>query len=99
MQGLSEAYLQTLTAAQLIDKLVSQTDDESSDLLLDWLLFTYSPEQAWDVVQANSEALKDPRLHKLIITKVKDNYQPEIFLEAVNVVASLGMRPLRPLLP
>lgn len=88
--SVSEDYLQTLTAAQLVEKLVSpQSAEEDVDLMLDWFLFTYSPEQAWDTVQASAEALKDPRLHKLIVTKVKDNYQPEIFLEAVNVVASL----------
>ena len=88
--SVTEEFLQTLTPAQLVDKLVTSQIDEDVDLMLDWFLFTYSPEQAWDFVQSNAEALKDERLHKMIVTKVKDNYQPEIFLEAVNVLASLG---------
>ena len=82
--------LQALSAAELVEKLVQSDGDEDIDLMLDWFLFTYSPEQAWETVQQNANALKDPRLQRLIITKVKDNYQPEIFLEALNVVASLS---------
>jgi len=88
--SVTEAFLQTLTPPQLVEKLVTCAVDEDVDLMLDWFLFTYSPEQAWDFVQSNADALKDERLHKMIVTKVKDNYQPEIFLEAVNVIASLG---------
>lgn len=93
--SVSEDYLQTLSCAQLIEQLVACVVDEDVDLMLDWFLFTYSPEQAWDFVQSNADALKDARLHKLVVTKVKDNYQPEIFLEAVNVIASLGACALR----
>ncbi len=86
--------LESLTCSQLIQKLLTlfETDqDDTIDEVLDWFLFTYSPEHAFDLVQANSEALKDPLLLEIIMSKVKDVYEPEIFLETLNVVACLGM--------
>lgn len=85
--------LDSLTCSQLIQKLLTlfETDqDDIIDEVLDWFLFTYSPEHAFELVQANSEALKDPLLLDIIMTKVKDVYEPEIFLETLNVVACLG---------
>eukprot|EP01126_Amoeba_proteus_P029691 TRINITY_DN2931_c0_g1_i2.p1 TRINITY_DN2931_c0_g1~~TRINITY_DN2931_c0_g1_i2.p1 ORF type:complete len:894 (-),score=253.91 TRINITY_DN2931_c0_g1_i2:1392-4073(-) len=84
--------LEALSCSQLIQRLLYlfETDQEDViDEVLDWFLFTYSPEHAFDLVQSNSEALKDPMLLEIIMTKVKDVYEPEIFLETLNVIASL----------
>lgn len=40
----------------------------------------------------NIDALCDERLGKLIVTKVKDAYQPVFTLEAINILAAIGTR-------
>lgn len=41
-------------------------------------------------MQENAQALSDPVLLDVVMTKVKDVYEPEIFLETLNVVSSIG---------
>ena len=85
----NEELLQNLSAYELVNFLVTVEEVEQLDLLLDWFLFTYSPEQQWDVVQQNADVLKDKKLLDLVVGRVAEAYQPEIFLETVNVLASL----------
>jgi hypothetical protein len=85
----NEEVLQNLSPEELVNYLVTVDAIEQLDLLLDWFLFTFSPEQQWDVVQQNADVLKDKRLLELVTGRVVEAYQPEIFLETVNVLASL----------
>ena len=85
--------LEKLTCYEIINKLVSLFGvgkDEEVDEVLDWLLFTYSPEHAFALVQENRDALSDAAFLELVMTKVKDIYEPEIFLETLNLVTSCG---------
>eukprot|EP01125_Pyxidicula_operculata_P021573 TRINITY_DN837_c0_g1_i1.p1 TRINITY_DN837_c0_g1~~TRINITY_DN837_c0_g1_i1.p1 ORF type:complete len:871 (-),score=208.94 TRINITY_DN837_c0_g1_i1:230-2842(-) len=62
--------------------------EEEVDECLDWFLYTYSPEHAYHMVQANSDALKDPLLLDIAMNKIREIYEPEIFLETLNVLSS-----------
>lgn len=80
-------------------------NDEDTDVALDFFLFSYSPEvsifacsrrklklqHAFSLVQENAEALKDAIFLDIVMGKVKDVYEPEIFLETLNVLSSIGV--------
>jgi len=81
-----------LSCKELINKLLElfeTNQEEEVDECLDLFLFTYNPGCAGHIVMQNQEALKDPVLLDIIMTKVRDIYEPEIFLETVNVVSYL----------
>jgi len=85
--------LEGLSCNELVRRLLflfeSGKEDEV-DEVLDWLLFTYSPEHSYQLVQDNAEALSDEQFVGIVLTKVKDIYEPEIFLETLNVISSIG---------
>lgn len=90
-----ENPLEGLTCQELVEKLVFlfQNDKEENaiDEALDWFLYAYSPEHNFEGVTQNGEALKNPQLLKIIMTKIKEVYEPEIFFETFNVVSSVGL--------
>jgi hypothetical protein len=61
------------------------------DELFDYLLFAFSPENAAKAVQENAQFLKDEELRFFVLKKAHASYQAEIFLEALNMLAFLGM--------
>jgi hypothetical protein len=87
--------LESLTCKQLVEKLVflfqNDQEENSIDEALDWFLYAYSPEHNFEGISKNAEALKNPQLLKLILTKIKEVYEPEIFFETFNVVSSIGI--------
>jgi hypothetical protein len=95
MSEATENPLESLSCQQLVEKLVFlfQNDKEENaiDEALDWFLYAYSPEHNFDGVTKNADALKNSQLLKLILTKIKEVYEPEIFFETFNVVSSIGI--------
>lgn len=49
-----------------------------------------TPEDRYSVVRTHAKVLKNPKLLDLIATTVYKNYTPEIFLEALNILAASG---------
>lgn len=90
-----ENSFEGLTCHQLVEKLVflfqNDKEENSIDEALDWFLYAYSPEHNFEGVTQNAESLKNPHLLKLIMTKIKEVYEPEIFFETFNVVSSIGL--------
>lgn len=89
--------LESLTCSDIISLIVdffeASADDRDPDLLddcVDWFLFAYSPETNFASFQANEEFVKNEQFVEVILTKLRDLYQPEIFLEAVNLLSSVG---------
>jgi len=81
-----------LSCKELISKLLElfeTNQEEEVDECLDLFLFTYNPVCAPLIVMQNQEHLKDPILLDIIMSKVKEIYEPEIFLETANVVSFL----------
>lgn len=88
---MNEEDLASLSTLELVQILLNSKDDEEQfDMLIEYFLSSHSPEQSWDQFHDNEESLADPELFELVMTKVKDAYLPEIFLEAINILASLG---------
>jgi hypothetical protein len=86
---------ENMTCEELVKTIVNMAGDSSKrdifDELFDYLLFAYSPENAAKVVQENASILKDEELRIFILKKGHAAYQPEIFLEALNLLSFLGM--------
>lgn len=64
--------LEELSCEELVKKLVhlaSTGAEEELDEALDWLLYTYSPEHSFGLVQENAEALTDPAFVDFVLTK------------------------------
>jgi hypothetical protein len=68
----------------------SERDPDQLDDCVDWFLFAYSPETNYSSFKANEAAIKNEAFVDIILTKLKDLYQPEIFLEAVNLLSATG---------
>eukprot|EP01127_Copromyxa_protea_P013411 TRINITY_DN360_c0_g1_i1.p1 TRINITY_DN360_c0_g1~~TRINITY_DN360_c0_g1_i1.p1 ORF type:complete len:1017 (+),score=389.84 TRINITY_DN360_c0_g1_i1:191-3241(+) len=90
MADITEDELKRLSCSQLVDLMINpDIDEDAFDLCIEWFLFTYSPEQAWPVVQAHTKDLARKDLFHLVTTKMFQQFESEIFLETVNVFASL----------
>lgn len=66
--------LEELSCEELVKKLVNLAStgaDEEVDEVLDWLLFTYSPEHSFALVQENADALTDPAFVDFVLTKAR----------------------------
>jgi hypothetical protein len=84
--------LEGLSCSELIKKLSTLFESEQEDAVddcLDWFLFTYSPEYAFSLVQNNADAFRDGLFLDITMTKVREIYEPEIFLESLNIVSCL----------
>lgn len=87
--------LETLTCSDLVTLIIDffetaaeERDPDILDDCVDWFLFAYSPETNYASFQANEQHVKNEAFVDVILTQLKDLYQPEIFLEAVNLLSS-----------
>jgi hypothetical protein len=72
-------------------KSTDKTDQDQLDELFDYFLFRYSPEKHFATVKENAKILKNETLMDFVVNRAYKTYEPVIFLEAANVMASLGM--------
>eukprot|EP01125_Pyxidicula_operculata_P014219 TRINITY_DN4735_c0_g2_i1.p1 TRINITY_DN4735_c0_g2~~TRINITY_DN4735_c0_g2_i1.p1 ORF type:complete len:1181 (+),score=400.15 TRINITY_DN4735_c0_g2_i1:34-3576(+) len=90
-----EEEYESLTCVDIVDKIINlsyeqgEEAEDQFDELVDWFLFRFNPEESFLNVQNNSEALRNPDLLHVIMTKFKTAYEADIFLEALNVLTCL----------
>lgn len=92
--------LEAFSCAELVELIIgffetnaAERDPDQLDDCVDWFLYAYSPETNFSSFQANEEAIKSEAFVEVILTKLKDLYQPEIFLEAVNLLSATSITP------
>jgi hypothetical protein len=77
-----------------LSRLISENvkeDQDHLDELFDYFLFAYSPEKHFSLVKENSKFLKNEVLREFVINRAFNAYDSVIFLEAANLLASLGI--------
>jgi hypothetical protein len=72
-------------------KSTDKSDQDQLDELFDYFLFRYSPEKHFAVIKENAKILKNETLLDFVVNRAYKTYEPVIFLEAANVLASLGL--------
>eukprot|EP01127_Copromyxa_protea_P016053 TRINITY_DN4711_c0_g1_i1.p1 TRINITY_DN4711_c0_g1~~TRINITY_DN4711_c0_g1_i1.p1 ORF type:complete len:345 (+),score=56.22 TRINITY_DN4711_c0_g1_i1:39-1037(+) len=90
-------FLSTLSFPKLVDFMLEQfsREDVDEDLLdetFDYFLFIgaggHTPDDRYSIVTKYASTVKNPKLLELVATSVYKNYNPEIFLEALNILAA-----------
>eukprot|EP01126_Amoeba_proteus_P059262 TRINITY_DN7726_c0_g1_i6.p1 TRINITY_DN7726_c0_g1~~TRINITY_DN7726_c0_g1_i6.p1 ORF type:complete len:679 (+),score=161.81 TRINITY_DN7726_c0_g1_i6:93-2039(+) len=94
-----QSLLESLSFPDLVSFIILQyndpnADNDELDESFDYFLFVASGGSdprgnRYSLVENEKEALSDPQLLQIIMNQVKISYEPEIFLEALNILAAV----------